>query len=436
MALDKSAIKGIKWKLGEKFRIPDRVVIPPEFLNLQPSEYLFQEINTNLEERVIEDYRTKEENERKQQEELIEREKEKEKERNEMLQKDDLNSVKDRHHTSNNHNFSQNNIQSTPNILTPVLADSVEEKNKRANDTLRPMDLTPFENEQDLFDKVELLSIDDMEELGKVYSTMSTSQPVTNVQAASNKVSVKDLDFPSDDLTNDNQSNLNENDQRSTEKAQKLPPISYAGVQNGVINVRPIRSSKSNPDVHSNLHEQRPSSKSPPPRPSSGQGTTASLFTKTYNTECSNDDKNLNSIPNQNGNLQTWNPYTPLPPTTPINNDLANMDEDRKKLATNMIDMGFPRSSVIRSIEKLGKNDQKVLDYLCAVNSLVEETGASSQDVESALDVNNSDVKRAKTYLLHLSSLKQLGFNDQNIKEALKTVHNDYNKALDILTAS
>lgn len=91
------------------------------------------------------------------------------------------------------------------------------------------------------------------------------------------------------------------------------------------------------------------------------QGTKASFITKACNSECSSDDKNLNSLPNENGNLQTWNPYTPLPPTTPQSNDLANMDEESKKLINNMVDMGFAQPSVIRTVEKFGNNQQKVI---------------------------------------------------------------------------
>lgn len=212
-----------------------------------------------------------EENDKRQQEELI-KEKEEQIEKddgNKIIKKDDLNNAKDRPQTSTNPNFSQNNIQAMPNILTPTIAESVDENSKKTNDSLRHIDITPFENEQDPFDKVELLSIDDMEELGKVYSTMSNSKPAPYAQVASKIVSVKDLDFPIEDNTSDNQSNLNE--QRSIEKAPKLPPLGYDDIQNGEVNMRPMRSSKSNPDVHSNLYDYRSSSRSPPPRPSSGQ---------------------------------------------------------------------------------------------------------------------------------------------------------------------
>ncbi|CAD5120290.1 DgyrCDS8866 [Dimorphilus gyrociliatus] len=431
MALDKSALRGITWKLGEKFRVPERVDIPPECSNLQPSEYLFQEINTSLEDRVLREVKLHEEGERKKQEESIRKEQEKNKkkdENNEMIKEEDLNKTKVKSKNLCEQNYSQNNIRNTPDILTPIIATSKDGNSDIKGDSSRQIDLTHFENEEDPFDKIELLSLNDMEELNKVYSTISSTQQTVN---SSRIVSVKDLDFPQQNVSNqENESNLNNEDYTLDDRASKLPPISTIDVQNGRMNSMPVHNSKSNPDVHSQLS----SSKSPPPRPSSGQDTTHPFIANSQ--KSCGDDKNLNSFVNENGNLQTWNPYNPLPPTTPTGNDMVNLDEECKILARTIIGMGFPRSSVVRTIEKFGKNEQKVVDYLCTVNALAEETGALSQDAENALDVNKANVDRAKTYLRHLSSLKQLGFSDQKIREALKNGNNDYNIALDILTAS
>ncbi|XP_011297188.1 uncharacterized protein [Fopius arisanus] len=151
--------------------------------------------------------------------------------------------------------------------------------------------------------------------------------------------------------------------------------------------------------------------------------------------------------------MDNWKPWpdleSPDPETTPelkkspptaqspstLPNPLAELSESDQKLAKHLKDMGFPLSRSARAIKNLGSADnKKVVEYLLAIQSL-EESGISGDDAEKAMDVAQHDLEMAKKYYEDLSTLKDLGFPEDEASKALVKCHIDRDKALDFLCA-
>jgi len=108
------------------------------------------------------------------------------------------------------------------------------------------------------------------------------------------------------------------------------------------------------------------------------------------------------------------------------------LGQSRLLLVSQMIDMGFPRSRVIRAVQAFGTDDKKIVEHLCSVQSLVE-SGFEDDKVAAALFLHGNDEDVAREFL-HLSKqFRDLGFEEDAIKHALTLHKNDRDKALDYL---
>lgn len=113
---------------------------------------------------------------------------------------------------------------------------------------------------------------------------------------------------------------------------------------------------------------------------------------------------------------------------------LSGSDADNLALINHIADMGFPKSRVVRAIQKLGADDKKLVEHLCMVQSFIE-AGHSAQDAEMSLFLHDHNEIEAKTYLELMSQFKDLGFEEDRIKNALLQSKNDRDKTLDILVS-
>lgn len=114
-------------------------------------------------------------------------------------------------------------------------------------------------------------------------------------------------------------------------------------------------------------------------------------------------------------------------------NPLLNLKGEDQKLAQHLSDMGFSLSRAARAICDLGGEDnKKVVEYLLAIQSL-EETGMSGEDAEKALALTNYDPNKARIYYKNLSTLKDLGFPEDQASMALLKCDIDRDRALDFL---
>ncbi|KAL0112926.1 hypothetical protein PUN28_012287 [Cardiocondyla obscurior] len=121
--------------------------------------------------------------------------------------------------------------------------------------------------------------------------------------------------------------------------------------------------------------------------------------------------------------------------TKPLVDLLSDMTENDLKLVVQLNDMGFPKCRVARAVLELGGADKKkIVEYLLAVQSLVE-TGVSSDCAETTLTLAEHDQSKAKTYCETLCTLKDLGFPENEAFTALVKCNFDRDKALDLLVA-
>ncbi|KAL4227367.1 Ubiquitin-associated protein 1 [Mactra antiquata] len=153
---------------------------------------------------------------------------------------------------------------------------------------------------------------------------------------------------------------------------------------------------------------------------------------------------------------QSWNRYSPLPPAgsgsksnqssseyniSPSPREDKNIDLynqlslEAQSSVEKLVTMGFPKDRVVRAVDKLGRDEKEVVEYLCLVDQLIEK-GYSVCLAETALLMFRNSIHQACAYLELFTQMQELGFNGEKIKEALVNTNNDREKTLDILTAS
>lgn len=110
------------------------------------------------------------------------------------------------------------------------------------------------------------------------------------------------------------------------------------------------------------------------------------------------------------------------------------MGPDALAVVKHITDMGFPKSRVIRAVQKLGADGKKVVEHLCSVQSLVEK-GYKAEQAETALHLHDQSESRALQFLELVAQFRDLGFDEEIVKEALLRTNNDRDRALDFLVS-
>ncbi|NWT89328.1 UBAP1 protein, partial [Lanius ludovicianus] len=99
-----------------------------------------------------------------------------------------------------------------------------------------------------------------------------------------------------------------------------------------------------------------------------------------------------------------------------------------------VVNMGYSPENVLKAMKKKGQNIDQVLDYLFAHGQLCEK-GFDPLLVEAALEMHQCSEEKI-TELLHLmSQFKEMGFELKDIKEVLLLHNNDQHNALEDLMA-
>ncbi|XP_051174408.1 ubiquitin-associated protein 1 [Leptopilina boulardi] len=117
-----------------------------------------------------------------------------------------------------------------------------------------------------------------------------------------------------------------------------------------------------------------------------------------------------------------------------LSNILSDLSLDDQKLARHLNDMGFPLSRAARAIQNLGGSDnKKIVEYLLAIQSLEDDLGISEDAAEKALEITEFDQEKAKVFHKNLTTLRDLGFPEEQASIALIKCNIDRDKALDLL---
>ncbi|XP_010016451.1 PREDICTED: ubiquitin-associated protein 1 isoform X2 [Nestor notabilis] len=99
-----------------------------------------------------------------------------------------------------------------------------------------------------------------------------------------------------------------------------------------------------------------------------------------------------------------------------------------------VVNMGYSPENVLKAMKKKGQNIDQVLDYLFAHGQLCEK-GFDPLLVEAALEMHQCSEEKITELLQLMSQFKEMGFELKDIKEVLLLHNNDRHNALEDLMA-
>ncbi|NXU93395.1 UBAP1 protein, partial [Xiphorhynchus elegans] len=379
------------------------------------------------------------------------------------------------------------------NILTPTPANSSSVKQKVLSPPRPKADFNPadFEREEDPFDKLELKTIDDKEELKNILeihvgttgpivaqlldntlpkggseSVLQDEEVLASIERAtldfkplhkpngfitlpqlgncekmslSSKVSlspitsvsnIKSLSFPKLDS--------DESDQKSSKLTSTFH--STTCLRNGTLlsSLQACAQSKA-----SELNGHHVAGLSALNEDSARETSTASFSSRlsslaapTVCTEEESSQSTLTTVTHQNfpvskvpssSSSRTW-------VGSPALELQQSLSPSERHCVETVVNMGYSPESVLRAMKKKGQNIDQVLDYLFAHGQLCEK-GFDPLLVEAALEMHQCSEEKITELLQLMSQFKEMGFELKDIKEVLLLHNNDRHNALEDLMA-
>ncbi|KAM7422132.1 hypothetical protein PAMA_010279 [Pampus argenteus] len=320
-------------------------------------------------------------------------------------------------------------------ILTPLPAPSLgPRKTQPSTPQQHSLNLADFEREEDPFDKLELKTLDDKEELRNILQSQPQPQPPPTV-------SPPELSQPG------SASRGNSPSPPSTNTSLPAKP-GFAHKPNGLVALldmdrvgHPGRAGFDTDDRPCNirslsfpkLSDSDPVRYSPLPAP----------------------------IPAVRQNLPNGSPPTitntqvivaPEPPSytksgapkpvnpgtgsagLPCGGALLSMTPSERQCVETLVGMGYSYEGVLRAMQRQGQNVEQVLDYLFVHGRLCER-GFDASAVEECLEMYQCSEEKALQFLELMSRFGEMGFERDAIKEVLLVHNNDQDKALEDLMA-
>lgn len=292
-------------------------------------------------------------------------------------------------------------------ILTPLPAPSLGPRSCQPAPPQHSLDLTDFEREEDPFDKLELKTLDDKEELRSILQSQPPLAPPTEKPALGGGSRGTSPSPPS-----------------ATRKPLTHKPN---GLVSLLDNERPcnIRSLSFPKLSDSELPAALPPSLTLPPVPAIRQGlpngspqrTEVIVAPEPMLSETA-PHKQVNAV-NCSGGL-------------PCGGALLSMTPAERQCVETLVGMGYSYEGVLRAMQKQGQNVEQVLDYLF-VHARLCERGFDATAVEECLEMYQCSEEKALRFLQLMSRFGEMGFEREAIKEVLLFHNNDQDKALEEL---
>ncbi|NXM71186.1 UBAP1 protein, partial [Serilophus lunatus] len=370
------------------------------------------------------------------------------------------------------------------NILTPTPANSSSVKQKVLSPPRPKADFNPadFECEEDPFDKLELKTIDDKEELKNILeihvgttgpivaqlldntlpkggseSVLQDEEVLASIERAtldfkplhkpngfitlpqlgncekmslSSKVSlspitsvsnIKSLSFPKLDS--------DENDQKSSKLTSTFR--STTCLRNGTLlsSLQACAQSKASElnghhvvgfSALSEDSARETSASSPSPRLSSLAACTGEESSQSTSTTATHQNFPVSKVPSSS--------------SCPMLELQQGLSASERQCVETVVNMGYSPENVLRAMKKKGQNIDQVLDYLFAHGQLCEK-GFDPLLVEAALEMHQYSEEKITELLQLMSQFKEMGFELKDIKEVLLLHNNDRHNALEDLMA-
>ncbi|TKS70916.1 Ubiquitin-associated protein 1 [Collichthys lucidus] len=321
-------------------------------------------------------------------------------------------------------------------ILTPLPAPSLGPR-KIQPSTPQPhsLNLADFEREEDPFDKLELKTLDDKEELRNILQSQpqpqpppsvsppevsqrgsrgnSPSPPSTNTSLAAKPgfnhkpnglVALLDMDI----VGHPGRAGFETDDRPCNIRSLTFPKLSDSG------DPEPVRYSPLPTPILASRHSLP--NGSPPTIP------------KTQVIVAPEPPSHTKS-----GAPKMVNPGSG-PATLPCGGALLSMTPSERQCVETLVGMGYSYEGVLRAMQRQGQNVEQVLDYLFVHGRLCER-GFDASAVEECLEMYQCSEEKALQFLELMSRFGEMGFERDAIKEVLLVHNNDQDKALEDLMA-
>nr|XP_006012679.1 PREDICTED: ubiquitin-associated protein 1 [Latimeria chalumnae]XP_014354151.1 PREDICTED: ubiquitin-associated protein 1 [Latimeria chalumnae] len=110
------------------------------------------------------------------------------------------------------------------------------------------------------------------------------------------------------------------------------------------------------------------------------------------------------------------------------------LSPSKRQCVNTVVGMGYSYESAIKATEKQGQNVEQVLDYLLTHGQLCER-GFDPALVEEGMEMYQCSEKKTIEFLQLVCKFREMGFEQKDIKEVLLLYSNDQEKALEDLMA-
>uniref|UniRef100_A0A8C2IL91 Ubiquitin-associated protein 1 n=1 Tax=Cyprinus carpio TaxID=7962 RepID=A0A8C2IL91_CYPCA len=317
-------------------------------------------------------------------------------------------------------------------ILMPLPAPSFgPTRPAPSNPAPQSLNLADFEREEDPFDKLELKTLDDKEELRNILQ----SQPQSSVSPPQ----------------------LPPEEHRPTSPSNTPPLQTKAGIfhkPNGLVGLLDLDRGGVVGTPHGQIDADRPcnirsltfpklsdpgdSPLEPPfsvypaaqPR-SLSNGTPPSLQRTALHTNTTLPQEQ--PVFPQNGTQKQSNQVTATnhPPASTI---LHGLSPSERQCVETIVGMGYSFEGVLKAMQRQGQNVEQVLEYLFTHSRLCDR-GFDATAVEECLEMYQGSEEKALEFLQLMSRFGEMGFERDTIKEVLLVHNNDQDKALEDLMA-
>ncbi|KAM4612593.1 ubiquitin-associated protein 1 [Polymixia lowei] len=122
------------------------------------------------------------------------------------------------------------------------------------------------------------------------------------------------------------------------------------------------------------------------------------------------------------------------PAGLPCGGALLSLTPSERQCVETIVGMGYSYEGVLRAMQRQGQNVEQVLDYLFVHGRLCER-GFDASAVEECLEMYQCSEEKALQFLQLMSRFGEMGFERDAIKEVLLVHNNDQDKALEDLMA-
>ncbi|XP_072269631.1 ubiquitin-associated protein 1 [Pyxicephalus adspersus] len=111
---------------------------------------------------------------------------------------------------------------------------------------------------------------------------------------------------------------------------------------------------------------------------------------------------------------------------------LQALSSSERQCAETIVSMGYSYEHVMKAMQKQGQNVEQVLEYLF-IHSQLCEKGFDPVLVDEAMEMYQCSEEKTMLFLQLMSKFKEMGFEQKEIKEVLLLHNNDQDKALEEL---